>query len=275
MIALDDKLASADCHLHPDFSVDARGDVEEFVAEAKRRGLRRICFTTHVDLDPRREACDMFVRVGGFWRRLRREHIELYLQAVEAARRKHADEIEIVAGFEFSYEPHYEDRIRDFIEAFRPDFTIGSVHSIDSLEITSRKFVASVARVFAPHEFVKRYYDVVVSAARSGLFSVIGHIDGYKKYLARIWGLWLCEELEREHLPRVASALADAGAAFEVNTSGWRKGLAAPYPAAHIIRALVRAGTTIGAIGSDAHKPDLVGDGIERAMSYIEGALLG
>lgn len=267
------KLASSDCHIHPDYSIDALGTAEEFALRAIEMGLEKICFTTHIDLNPHRAASDFFWKINGHWIRPDAEAINHYLMNIETIRKKYTDRIEIIAGFEFSYEPHFAHIVEEFIGNYRPQFAIGSVHSVDTLEITSRYFTPAAIRTFSPQEFIHKYYEIVVAIARSELFSVIGHIDGYKKYLPRFWGLSLCEQIEGEIIDDVAKKLADAGAAIEVNTSAWRKGLPAPYPDACIIKSLSSAGVEIATIGSDAHSPEDVGYRIENAASYIASAI--
>ncbi len=267
-----DRFRGMDCHIHPDFSIDARGNIEEFVQKAINLGLSRICFTTHIDLDPNRISADRYIRVDGHLRLVSKDLVEIYRERVFSLKRKYADQIEIIYGFELSYEPHFEDDIKEFLEFARPEFTIGSIHSVDGMEITSRRSVPVAARVFKPHEFVERYYEKIVALARSGLFSVIGHIDGYKKYLSRWWGLYALERTELEVLPRVASALAEAGAKFEINSSAYKRGLCAPYPSAAVSKILTVSGVEIGSVGSDAHRPRDLGRFIASAINYTEWA---
>ena len=266
-------LKKSDCHIHPDFSIDAKSSAEEYVKRALEIGLERICFTTHIDLDPHRAAADLYINIDGNWQIPDENAVRTYFFRIDNLRRKYGDKIEIIAGFEFSFEPHFADKVGEFITNFKPEFTIGSVHAVEMLEITSRYFVPAAVRNFHPKKFIKKYYDVVVEIAQSGMFSVIGHIDGYKKYLSRWWGLSLCEDIEGEVIDEVAPKIADAGARFEVNTSGWRKGLCAPYPSATVIKSLVAAGVEVGSIGSDAHSVEDIGYRITDAANYIIGAI--
>ena len=41
-----------DAHVHPDFSIDAKGTVTEYCDRALEIGLSEIIFATHVDTDP-------------------------------------------------------------------------------------------------------------------------------------------------------------------------------------------------------------------------------
>ena len=59
------KIDLFDCHVHPDFSLDASGTIEEYCEKALQIGLKGICFTSHFDIDPERKEIDAFMRVKG------------------------------------------------------------------------------------------------------------------------------------------------------------------------------------------------------------------
>ena len=52
-----------DYHIHPNYSIDAEGEVDEFCKAALDIGLKEIAFTTHLDTD--RVAEDCYVNVKG------------------------------------------------------------------------------------------------------------------------------------------------------------------------------------------------------------------
>ncbi len=269
-----DKLVLADCHVHPDFSVDAHGTAEGFVRRALELGLTRICMTTHIDLDPHRAATDLFWKVHGRTVCPDANAVRTYLNDIGMLRKKYEDDIDIIAGFEFSYEPHFHDEISQFIEVYKPEFSIGSVHAIETIEITSSYFASTALRCFSPQEVIKKYYEYLVLIARSGLFTTIGHIDIYKKYFAPVWGLSLCEKIEAEYIEGAANAIARTGMSIEINTSALRRGFPAPYPDAVLIRKFFDAGVGIEYLGSDAHHPDYVGYRFADARNYIAGSII-
>ena len=41
-----------DYHVHPDYSTDAQGTIDEYCRKALEIGLDEICFTTHYEPDP-------------------------------------------------------------------------------------------------------------------------------------------------------------------------------------------------------------------------------
>jgi len=263
------QLAHSDYHMHSSYSQDAQGNVDEFVRAAIAQKLEKICFTTHIDLDPRRASQDMFMRINGKLVVEDDEAVEVYNADIERAKQKFAGDITVLRGYEFSYECHYDDIVRSFIARHKPDFTIGSVHVIEGFDVTAHKHIDWTARSFTPEDFVQQYYATVEDIARSELFSVIGHIDGYKKYLAAFWGKSRLEQIEAKVFPKTAEFLARCGAKYEINAAGLRKAVLEPYPAANVLCMLENAGCEIGSIGSDAHSPSQVGAFLCEALYYV------
>lgn len=55
-----------DYHIHPDYSIDASPvRIKKYCYKAMKLGLKEICFTTHLELDPLRKDIDNFVVLNG------------------------------------------------------------------------------------------------------------------------------------------------------------------------------------------------------------------
>jgi histidinol-phosphatase (PHP family) len=98
--------------------------------------------------------------------------------------------------------------------------------------------------------FARRYLALVRGAAASGLFDVRAPVDAWKGRAPTPWPA-VADEVDR-----TVEAIAAAGVAVEVNTSGLRK-CGEPFPSDAFLRRLVEAGVPI-TYGSDAHDPDEV-----------------
>ncbi len=264
------ELLSTDCHIHPSYSIDAKGFAEEFVESAIKKKLKKICFTTHIDFNPVRIAMDPFIRVNGNLYLTTDKRVKIYVDEINFLKEKYRDKIEVVMGFEFSYVPSIKGLLERFIGKFNPEFTIGSIHSINSINITSRSELPVCLRCFKPEDFIPRYYNSIIELEESGLFTVIGHFDGYKKYLQEKWGKERIEDIESKILPEVARELGSMNSAIEINTAAIRKGLGNPYPALPIIGILLEYGVKIVCIGSDAHSPEFVAANFDNVASFFE-----
>jgi histidinol-phosphatase (PHP family) len=63
-------------------------------------------------------------------------------------------------------------------------------------------------------------------------------------------------------------AIAESGIAVEVSTAGLRKPVAEIYPSREFAAMCVEAGAVF-ALSSDAHTPDQIGFGYERAIEWL------
>jgi histidinol-phosphatase (PHP family) len=108
----------------------------------------------------------------------------------------------------------------------------------------------------------------VAAAARSGLFDILAHPD-----LVKRWGSGRptpSGDLGRYYEPAL-EAIAETQIAVEVSTAGLRKPVAEIYPAPAFLAGAVETGAPV-ALSSDAHLPEHVGFGYDRALELLEAA---
>ena len=79
----------ADYHVHPDFSIDAVGSVNEFCEAALKRGLAEICFTTHFDSNPQSDGEANYISIKGVHKPATLDNLAYYVEAVEKAHEKY------------------------------------------------------------------------------------------------------------------------------------------------------------------------------------------
>jgi len=121
-------------------------------------------------------------------------------------------------------------------------------------------------RADSPDRVWSRYFDTVGEAARSGLFDVLAHPD-----LVKVWGAQRPRPKGdlRRFYERAVEGIAESGIAVEVSTAGLRKPVGEIYPARAFLELCLEAGAPI-ALSSDAHVPDHVGFGYERALEALD-----
>jgi histidinol-phosphatase (PHP family) len=69
-------------------------------------------------------------------------------------------------------------------------------------------------------------------------------------------------------LEETVRVLAASNVAIELNTSGWRKPFNDCYPRAELLACCCHYGVPV-TLGSDAHEPELVGAGFDRAATLL------
>ena len=118
---------------------------------------------------------------------------------------------------------------------------------------------------------VRRYFEVVERAVRSGLFDVIGHLDIYRRHGLNFYG----GQLLKTHQGLVEELLSEMGkreVGLEINTAGWRHGQNEPYPSLTLLKEALERGITVITLGSDAHRLGDLGYGIEKAACLAKAA---
>ncbi len=168
-----------------------------------------------------------------------------YVREVEAAK---AAGLPVLLGLEMDWIPGRADDLRRFLEPYDWDVVLGAVHWIgpwgfdqeaDSWE--GRDTDAAFAD----------YAALLRDLAASGLCDVLAHPD-----LPKVFG----------HRPSsftplhtaIVEAASAGGCAVEVNSNGYRKPVAEPYPALPVLERAHAAGLPI-TLASDAHRPEHVG----------------
>jgi len=264
------RLDKADYHIHPDYSKDATGSIDEYCRRALELGLDEICFTTHYDRDPFRKEIDPFMRVDGEILPVSEEVVGRYIQDVRQANERYRPQgLSVKAGLEVDYAPHYEPTLRDDLTRFNLDYILGAVHCLDHLAITASEEAASCFKHRSMESLVTEYYRVLNQAVESGLFDVMAHLDIYRKHGLDYYG----ERILTAHrglVEPVLEAMAKHDVGLEINTGILRRGHDEPSPGLEIVDLAVSMGVRITAFGSDAHRVEQLGEGIADSFEEVE-----
>ena len=164
-------------------------------------------------------------------------------------------------GIECDFVPGAEDRTATLLEARDFDYVVGSVHFVGEEAVDHQGWDVWERRG-DPDEVWRRYFEALAECARSGLFDILAHPD-----LVKVWGSArpLPERDPRHYYEPAVEAIAESGIAVEVSTAGLRKPVGELYPARAFAEMCVEAGAVF-ALSSDAHLPEQVGFGYDRAL---------
>lgn len=235
----------ADLHVHSKFSHDADDDLNVVCQAAINKGLKIICFTEHLDLDPNDPSCSFF-------------NYPKFSKALESARREFGDRIEILKGIEFS-EPYRYPREFEKWRRKDVDFILGSVHTLDRVFIGEKDLL----KRYTIDQLFESYYHKVLQAVRFGGFDALAHLDFPKRYYRDTSS---CPDSVSEILHEMVSQEI----ALEINTSPLRKGLPEPSPAEAVVRQFLDLGGQKITLGSDAHSAEDIGSGLDEAWEMIK-----
>jgi histidinol-phosphatase (PHP family) len=260
-----------DYHIHPNYSIDAEGEIDEFCRAAVAAGLKEIAFTTHLDTD--RIADDCYVNVKGqrvdiassVW-------LEEYESEIRDAGDRYVDSgLRVLLGVEVDCFPGVKDALPERFFSTDFDFILGSVHLIDHIAISAGDRAEEALCRYSLDELGEKYFSIMLDAIDLDLFDVLAHIDLYRRFGESIYGNSI-HNLWKPHISDLAQRMKRKGVGFEINTSSLRRGMDQPMPEERIVHALKREGVETVTVGSDAHTPMDVGKGIVEALEIVKHA---
>jgi histidinol-phosphatase (PHP family) len=242
-----------DYHMHTPLCRHAVGEPEEYAQRAVERGLGEIGFSDHCPMPPGYDPAF----------RMTAAQYPDYVAMVERCR-KAFPALRIRLGLEADYHPGTEAAVRETIARYPFDYVIGSVHYLGDWGFDNPDLVHRFEGKDL-HDLYRQYFDLVARMAGTGMYDVVGHFDLIKKFGHRPDRDF--EPLER----RALEAVAAAGMAVELNTSGLRRAAREIYPTLRVLRAARGMGIGI-TFGSDAHEPGLVGEAFPEALALARAA---
>jgi histidinol-phosphatase (PHP family) len=175
----------------------------------------------------------------------------------------------VKAGLEVDYTPHIQEKLRKDLAGFDLDYLLGAVHCLDHIAITASKEAERYFKKRCAEEMVTAYYEALKQAVESGLFDAMAHLDIYKKYGMGFYG----ERILTAHrglVEPVLELMVKNNVGMEINTGLLRKGHKEFSPGLEILNLALQMGVKIAAFGSDAHKVEHLGKGINEAYLWVE-----
>jgi histidinol-phosphatase (PHP family) len=249
-----------DYHLHTRFSKDGKETIEDICLEARKKGLKHIAITDHLDYDESFEE-NWEIKTKGK---------EGYIAQIADAREKFPD-ISITKGVEAGYTPTGQQDVIDAIKEIRPDFVIGSLHFIKGVDPYEKRFFEGKTKKQA-YEY---YFEKLLEAIKplSEYSNVIGHIT----YVSKSPNVpfddvkaHYCDY--KKYFDDILTQIVKSGLGIEINTSGLLRNVGELLPHFEIVKRYKELGGEILTIGSDAHLKEHVGTGIQTAIDVAKEA---
>ena len=257
-----------DYHIHPNYSIDAEGGIDDFCRAAITKGVKEIAFTTHLDTDRQTEDC--IVRVKDEIIDVRSKvWIEDYEDAIRTAADKYRNEnLVVLLGVELDIYPGVIESLPEGFLDVEWDLVIGSVHLIDHQAISLKNEAESIFSKHSVEELGEKYFSILLDTIETSVINILGHLDLYRRFGEDFYGFQI-HELWKPHIDELADRMKKYNVGFEINTSSWRKGQQEPLPSSNFIEALVNRGVETITVGSDAHTPNDVGADVDRALNLL------
>lgn len=240
-----------DYHTHTNYSCDSNASIESMVLSAISKGFDEIAITDHVDYGEQYPL-----------------NYDEYIITFNKIKQKYAKEINIILGIEIGLDCNFRREIRNFTDKYPFDFIIGSSHAVKGIDLYFGDYFENKSKQDA---YTLYFKDIIENINFSDEFCVYGHLDFISRYGKYKDNSLLYEDFS-DIIDSVLKLLIENGKGIEINTSGYRYNINQSYPQFLILKRYKELGGEIITIGSDAHKPQDIGDHFDSAISMLKEA---
>lgn len=247
----------ADCHLHTSFSGDSESPMEGMIEKAIAMGMETLCFTEHMDMD--------FPYLPSEGQGRFELDTDAYRLGFDQCRRKYEGKIGLNFGVELGIQPHIAGKLKEYTEKHDFDFIIASSHICNRRDPYYQEFYEGRTEEEAYREYFQSILDNLTAFAD---FDVYGHLDYVVRYGPGKDKNYSYEKYE-DILDPILRWLAENGKGIEINTGAIPHGLRELNPCTGIIKRYRALGGEIITVGSDAHAPQRIAEGFDRAADIL------
>ena len=235
-----------DLHNHTKLCNHAEGELEEYVEEAIKKGIKYFGFSDHAPMNFDEKY------------RMKFSDMKRYEQSIRDLNKQYKD-IEILLGYEVDFLPNYMDKR---VLNANVDYLIGSVHFINGWGFDNPEFIGEYQNRDID-KIWEEYFEAVEKMAKSDLFDIVGHIDLIKvfKYLPKKEIKLIVKDAIKE--------IKKADMTVELNMAGYKKPINELYPSTDILEMIQEYDIPV-TFGSDAHKPEEICKYEDRLKDVLE-----
>lgn len=240
---------ASDCHNHSNCSPDGHHSPQAMADRARDLGLYAYTLTDHCECN---------------------QYEEQYRDRCEAA--WHAmEQLEIpqgltfLRGVELGQATQNMAGAKEAVARYPYDFVIGSLHNLRD----KPDFYYMDCKSMTPHELdalLDGYWDELLEMIGWGGFDALGHLTYPLRYIQGEQGVPVDLARHSDKIDAVFTALIKKGIALEVNTSGLHQKLGETMPGPALLARYYDLGGRLLTFGSDAHRTEDLGGGIDKAM---------
>ena len=249
---------TADFHLHSSFSGDSDIPMERMIERGIAIGMETMCFTEHMDMDypyKKEEESGLFDL-----------DTAAYVRGIARCKEEYEGRIHLRFGIELGIQPHLAKELEAYIRKYNFEFVIASSHVCNGKDPYYADFYKGRTQERA---YLEYFQSILDNLKVFHDFDVYGHLDYVVRY---------GPEKDRDYsygkykdiLDEILHRLAESGKGLEVNTGALPHKLKELNPCTDIIKRYRELGGEIITVGSDAHSPERIGEGFDRATDILK-----
>ena len=252
----------SDFHIHTPYCGHAHGKIIDYVETAIQQGMKKICFTDHLE----RYYLTASQKKRYWDWGMNKQNLARYFQELEDVKATYKDRIAIRSGLEIDYIEGAEDMIIPLIEKYPYDFLLGSVHCLPKF---GWKHIANYTEKDMWPIF-NEYFRAAKAIVSASIFDSLAHIDFIWRYAK-----WPAKKSMAifKLIEDVVQTASFNNVAIELNSNGylWSQIYTIiggdPF---EILLENIRKYKVPITIGSDAHKPQYVGKAFKELAHLLK-----
>ncbi len=259
-----------DCHTHTTNSPDGFNTAHQMAETALTKGLSAYAITDHCEVNRFFSIEHYGIEKNGY------EYdtydfgrdFEKSMQDNTRIKEMFRGKLNILCGIELGQATHDFGIADAIIKDKRLDFIIGSMHQLP--ENDDFAFM-DFTKVDIP-TVLEAYYKEVYKLCKWGKFDVLGHLTYTLRYIEGENGIKVDMSPYEEFIRESFKLLIQNGKGIEINTSGLRQKYGQAFPNLYWVKMFCEMGGEVISIGSDAHKTEDLGKGIQEGCEIAKAA---
>ena len=243
-----------DSHVHSDNSHDGELSISFLCEHAQQKNLMGICITDHYELNLNLDQADICLRNS--------------FMETGRARQAFDQRLLVASGIEMGQATRNIEKAESVLRKYRFDFVIGSLHCDRYMDDYAYvDFSGLNVELVLQH-----YYEEMLELCQWGAFDTLAHMTYPLRYITGQYHIQVDMNQYRDLIAEILRTLADNGLGLEINTAGLRREIGQTSPTLEYVKLFRDLGGEILTFGSDAHRAQDLGAGIECAMDMAKEA---
>lgn len=248
-----------DCHCHSKWSFDGCEETDNICRQAVRLGIDVITITDHCEANGWSNPQDS--EFGDFQTLIPQSVIHM-----KESQKSFANQVKLLRGIELGQAMQDLDAAEKALALDDFDFVLASVHNIrDTQDFYWLKYTQEFAE-----NILYSYFKEVLEVARWNKFDSLAHLTYPLRYITGRENIKINIDSYYSLIDEIFKVLINNNKALEINTSGLRQEIGTTLPDKELLQRYYSLGGRLITIGSDAHKVQDLGKGINQGLHILK-----
>ena len=243
-----------DSHVHSDNSHDGEHSITFLCENAQQKDLMGLCITDHYEMELNEAQADIC---------LRNSFIE-----TGKSRQAFDNRLLVMSGIELGQATRNFQKADRLLNRYCFDFVIGSLHCIRDMD----DFAYIDFSGLNVELILQRYFEEMLELCQWGGFDTLAHMTYPLRYIIGKYQLPVDMKPYEEIIREILKTLADKNLALEINTAGLRREIGQTSPTLEYVKLFRELGGELLTFGSDAHRAQDLGAGLDVAIDMAKEA---